>query len=60
VSEPERSIACHGPLPVQDLRDAIGRDIEIPGKLRGTDADGLEFFCKMLAGMNRFYSHINS
>jgi hypothetical protein len=56
MSEPQSSVARDGACPFQDLRDPIGRNVDLPCQLSRAHIELFQFFGQVFAGMD----HINA
>jgi hypothetical protein len=57
VGEAQGGVSSDGAPSIQDLGNAVGRNIELPRQLRGAHAQFLQFFGQMLARVNSVKSH---
>jgi hypothetical protein len=57
VCKTQRGIACDTPLPVDDLRDPIGWDMELTSELSRQHADRFQLLGQNLAGVMNLCGH---
>lgn len=57
MRQPESAVSGDCPSSVEDFRDTVGWDVQSPREFGSAHAEFFQFFRKVLAWMNRCYSH---